>query len=405
MSSWLIFGLIMSYLCIAYILIKWGNMKCIGVTPLRTPVFMAILFTSGLEVGGIMLPLIDFPRFEDLINYPEYSFTNPLAMEFASMGFAIWSGYFMMCFYFCIIEPKVRFFEIPLVKFLNTAVIIITCSFTTYLFLSNLPFYLPEFGDGKNLNTFFYLVVFLVISAATYSSTKIKYVRILSLTSSTLFFLLIIGMWIASFTIEQARFSEIFSTSILLGDYFIDLPKFLLPINLYHEFYLYWWFSWYIMIGQFLARFVGGVRTYQLLLMILFIPSIPLAMWFSVIFIYYQNNIEIYGMYNLLMMFVGTLFVINSLDSLIRLYTDNLNITTKKLGTRNYLLINIFSLCVLTLMYNFEFLQIEWIGAIVAGLFIACICFILLNKFKIVNQIDSSPIENKLDFDKVKSIS
>ena len=212
-------------------------------------------------------------------------------------------------------------------------------------------------------------------------------------------------MWIASFTIEQARFSEIFSTSILLGDYFIDLPKFLLPINLYHEFYLYWWFSWYIMIGQFLARFVGGVRTYQLLLMILFIPSIPLAMWFSVIFIYYQNNIEIYGMYNLLMMFVGTLFVINSLDSLIRLYTDNLNITTKKLGTRNYLLINIFSLCVLTLMYNFEFLQIEWIGAIVAGLFIACICFILLNKFKIVNQIDSSPIENKLDFDKVKSIS
>jgi choline-glycine betaine transporter len=159
------------------------------------------------------------------------------------------------------------------------------------------------------------------------------------------------------------------------------------------------------MIGQFLARFVGGVRTYQLLLMILFIPSIPLALWFSVIYIYYQNNFEIYGMYNLLMMFVGTLFVINSLDSLIRLYTDNLNITTKKLGTRNYLLINIFSLCVLTLMYNFEFLQIEWIGAIVAGLFIACICFILLNKFKIVNQIDSSPIENKLDFDKVKSIS
>ena len=110
-------------------------------------------------------------------------------------------------------------------------------------------------------------------------------------------------------------------------------------------------------------------------------------------------------MYNLLMMFVGTLFVINSLDSLIRLYTDNLNITTKKLGTKKYLLINIFSLCVLTLMYNFEFLQIEWIGAIVAGLFVACICYILLNKFKIVNQIDSSPIENKLDFDKVKSIS
>ena len=123
MSSWLNIGLLTSYAFIAYILIKWGNIRCIGVTPLRTPVFMAILFTSGLEVGGIMLPLIDFPVFEDTISNPEYSFTNPLAMEFASMGFAIWSGYFMMCFYFCVIEPKVRFFEIPFIKFLNTVVI------------------------------------------------------------------------------------------------------------------------------------------------------------------------------------------------------------------------------------------------------------------------------------------
>ena len=103
MSSWLNIGLLTSYAFIAYILIKWGNIRCIGVTPLRTPVFMAILFTSGLEVGGIMLPLIDFPVFEDTLANPEYRFTNPLAMEFASMGFAIWSGYFMMCFYFCVI--------------------------------------------------------------------------------------------------------------------------------------------------------------------------------------------------------------------------------------------------------------------------------------------------------------
>ena len=80
--------------------------------------------------------------------------------------------------------------------------------------------------------------------------------------------------------------------TIYTGDYFKDLPQYLLPINLYHEFYLYWWFSWYIMIGQFLARFVGGIRTYQLLLMILIIPSIPLGLWFSVIYIYHQNNID-----------------------------------------------------------------------------------------------------------------
>ena len=57
---------------------------------------------------------------------------------------------------------------------------------------------LPEFGDGKSLNLFFYLIVLFVISTATYSSTKIKYVKILSMTSSSLFFLLIIGMWVAS---------------------------------------------------------------------------------------------------------------------------------------------------------------------------------------------------------------
>ena len=403
MSSWLNLGLLTSYAFIAYILIKWGNMRVIGVTPLKTPVFMAILFTSGLEVGGIMLPLIDFPVFENTSANPEYLFTNPLAMEFASMCFAIWSGYFMMCFYFCVIEPKVKFFEIPFIKFLNTVVIIITCSFTTFLFLSNLPFYLPEFGDGESLNLFFYLIVLFVISTATYSSTKIKYVKILSMTSSTLFFLLIIGMWVASFIWENAEYNQIFMSTALLGDYFKDLPQYLLPINLYHEFYLYWWFSWYIMIGQFLARFVGGIKTYQLLFMILIIPSIPLGLWFSVIYIYHQNNIEIYGLYNLMMMFVGTLFVINSLDSLIRLYTDNLNLTPKKLGLKKYISLNIISLSVLTMLYNFEFLQIEWIGAIVIAMFLGCLINILLTKYKLVNDIKSSPSENKLDFSKVDS--
>jgi choline-glycine betaine transporter len=223
------------------------------------------------------------------------------------------------------------------------------------------------------------------------------------MTSSTLFFLLIIGMWVASFLWENAEYNQIFTSTALLGDYFKDLPQYLLPINLYHEFYLYWWFSWYIMIGQFLARFVGGIRTYQLLLMILIIPSIPLGLWFSVIYIYHQNNIEIYGLYNLMMMFVGTLFVINSLDSLIRLYTDNLNLTPKKLGLKKYISLNIASLSVLTMLYNFEFLQIEWIGAIVIAMFLGCLINILLTKYKVVNNIKSSPLENKLDFSKVDS--
>ena len=405
MSNWLIFGLLANYICIAFVLIKWGNIRCTGITPLKTPVFMAILFTSGWEVGVIMLPLVDFPRYEDFINYPEYSFTNPLAMEFASMAFAIWSGYFITCFYFCVIEPKVRFFKIPLVNLINTIVIVITCSFTIYLFLINLPIYAPELGDGKSLNAIFYLIVFLVISAAVYSSTNIRYVKILSMTSTILFFLLISGMWIASFTIEKIAITQIFTSINLMSNYFLDLDKFLLPINLYHEFYLYWWFSWYIMIGQFLARFVGGIKTYQLFLMIMIIPSIPLGLWFSVIFIYYQNEISTVGAYNLCMIFVGTLFVINSLDSLIRLYTDNMNLTPKRLGQKKYIALNIFSLCLLTLMYNYDFLEIEWIGAIVVALFAACLIYIFTMKFNTVRKIDSSPVENETNFENSEIIS
>ena len=104
-----------------------------------------------------------------------------------------------------------------------------------------------------------------------------------------------------------------------------------------------------------------------------------------------------------MMMFVGTLFVINSLDSLIRLYTDNLNLTPKNLGLKKYISLNIISLSVLTMLYNFEFLKIEWIGAIVIAMFLACLLNILFTKYKEVSGIKSSPPENHLDFSKADS--
>ena len=104
------------------------------------------------------------------------------------------------------------------------------------------------------------------------------------------------------------------------------------------------------------------------------------------------------------MMFVGTLFVINSLDSLIRLYTDNLNLTPKRLGKSKYIFLNVLSLSMLALMYNFDFLEIEWIGAIVIGLVVSCLIYIVATKRNIVTNIKSSPAENNLDFDKVNAI-
>ena len=124
MTAWLSAGLIFTFCAIAFILYRWGNMRCVGVTPVHTFTFIAILFTSGLDVGLIMFPLTEFAGYADLATSPEYAFTNPLAIEFGFWAFLIWGFYFLTCFYFCVIEPHVKFFEIPVIKVLNNIVII-----------------------------------------------------------------------------------------------------------------------------------------------------------------------------------------------------------------------------------------------------------------------------------------
>jgi len=404
MTTWLSAGLIFTFAAIAFVLYRWGNVRCVGVTPVKTFTFIAILFTSGLDVGLIMFPLTEFAGYADLTASPEYAFTNPLAIEFGFWAFLIWGFYFLTCFYFCVIEPRVQFFELPPIKLINNIVIIGTCAFTGYLLLSNLPWYLPELGDGESIIGSFYLIVFLVIAAAVYSSTNIRYVRILSLATSWLFIGLIALMWAGAFLSENSSIGEFANTVALLGGYFGNIHEFVLPLNDYHEFYLYWWFAWSIMIGQFTARFVGGLRTYQVLLAMLIFPSIPIATWFTVLYYYSANSIDTTGFYNIAMAIVGITFVINSLDSLIRLYTDNLNTTVARLGKVKYFFANLIILSGLTLLFKLNFLQIQWVGAVVIGLFFSCFGYILFNKFKEVSEIKSSPIENEIDFKKIESV-
>ena len=59
MTLWLSAGLIFTFAAIVLILYKWWDIQCIGVTPVRTFTFIAILFTSGLDVGLIMFPLTE----------------------------------------------------------------------------------------------------------------------------------------------------------------------------------------------------------------------------------------------------------------------------------------------------------------------------------------------------------
>ncbi len=394
------FGIGLALALVVYCVIKWWNVRAIGVTPVPLFTFIAILFTSGLDVGLIMFPLGEFPTYADTANAADYGFTNPLAIEFGFWGFLIWSFYFLTSFYFCVVEPKVKFFEIPIVKILNNIVIVGTCAFTASLFLVYLPFYIPEMGDGETVITTFYLIVFCVILAAAYSSTDIKFVRILSVGSTFLFIGLIVFMWLYG---GMGIGEMATNLSDLTTGYFGNLHRFALPINDYHEFYLFWWFAWSIMIGQFTSRFVGGLRTQYLLLALLFIPSIPLAIWFSVLYFYYSNGIDTTGMLNIAMIVVGVTFVINSLDSLIRLYSDNLSLTPARLGKAGYIVGNVAVLFGLTLAFQTQWLQIQWIGAVVVGIYLACVAYILLTKRAEVAAIKASPEENTLDFERIEA--
>ncbi len=374
MSILLSIGLIFTLLAAFFILFKWGNEECHGIYKVAPFTFVAILFTSGLDVGLIMFPLTEFPVYADTAANPEYAFSNPLSIEFGFWGFLIWTFYFLTAAYFSIIEPKVRFFELPVVKFINNAVIIGTCAFTAYLLLINLPWYIPQIGDGETIAPAFYVIVFGTIVIATLSSTDIKYVRILSLSSTYLFLALILFMWVGSSIGLGGLFSNL---GLLVSGYFPKIHKFVLPLNDYHEFYLFWWFAWSIMIGQFVSRFTAGIKVYKLIIYMLIVPSIPLALWFSVVYGYYIAGITTEGLFAIAMISVGIIFVINSLDSLIRLYTTNLDLTVEKLGKNKYIIANIVALSAFTLLYKLDFLQIQWVGAVVILIYFACFAYIL----------------------------
>lgn len=403
MTLWLSAGLVFTFAAMAAILFKWGNLRCIGVTPVRTFTFIAILFTSGLDVGLIMFPLTEFAGYAE----PDsaYAFANPLAIEFGFWAFMIWGFYFLTCFYFCVIEPRVKFFEIPLVRLINNLVIIGTCAFTAFLLLKNLPWYLPQLGDGESLIPAFYLIVLAAIVMSVFSSTNLRYVRVLSLATSWLFIALIAGMWGLAFLTDNGSPADFVSTAGLIGEYFSNLGAFMLPLNDYHAFYLFWWFSWSIMIGQFTARFVGGLRTWQLLAAMLVFPSIAIGTWFSVLYYYHVEALSIGGLVNIAMVIVGVSLVVNSLDSLVRLYSDNLNLTPARLGKPLYIAGNILGMVALTLLFKLEFLQIEWVGALVIALYFGCFAYILLYRRDAVLAISGSPKENRLDFSKIEFAS
>ena len=356
---------------------RCGNLILSGQMPTRFFAFFAILFTSGLDVGLIMFPLTEFPVYE---TEQAYSFANPLAIEFGFWGFLIWIFYFLTTFYFCIVEPRLKIFDIPWVKLVNNSIVIATCAFTGFLFLQ----YLPDYIEG--ITPFYrFSLVALVLLAAVFSSTDIRYVKILSLSSTWLFFALVVVMW----AFGGLGLTGLASNLFQLGEYFTNIHRFILPFSDYHAFYLFWWFAWSIMIGQFVSRFVGELRTWQLFLALLIIPSIPISIWFSVLYGVYEQGQDISGFLTWFMVLVGVIFVTNSLDSLTRLYTDNLQLTVDRLGRLKYIGLHWLLLYSLILFYQFTPLQIEWIGLVVIGLYAVVALLVILRRKLLVDPVNS----------------
>ena len=350
------------------LVLRYRNTRIEGSAPMPLVTFLAVLFTSGLDVGLLMFPMVDFEIFA---SEPDYAFANPLALEFGFWGFLVWAFYFLTTFYFCVVEPRLELFEIPAIKLINNLTIIGTCAFTGYLFSHYLPGYIEGIPDAVR-----YSLVAGTVLVAVISSTQIRFVKVLSLASSGLFFALIAGSFLAS-DMGVSGFSD---TVGQLGDYFCKLPRYVFPINDYHAFYLYWWFAWSIMIGQFVSRFVSGFTAWQLLLLLLIVPSIPIALWFSVLYWYFANDISIAGLMSWTMMGVGILFVVNSLDSLTRLYTTNIGLTVEALGTGRYVAVNWVILFMLIMAFQFTPFKIEWVGLVVVGIYAAIYTLIYLRR-------------------------
>ncbi len=379
MMTLLSIAMVVTLVSAVFVVLRWPTYQCVGDTPLPTLSFLAILFTSGLDVGLIMFPLIDFQTYATEI---DYSFASPLVIEFGFWGGLVWGFYFLTTLYFCAIEPRLKLFEMAPIRWIHNLMVIATCAFTAYLFLAYLPSYIEGIGAAAT-----YLLVGSVIVLVVVSSTRLTVLRVLSLSSTGLFFVLIAFAWLGS----GVGISGLLGTMSGLSDYLTNLNRFVLPINDYHGFYLSWWFAWSIMIGQFVARFVNGMAAWKLFIAILVVPSIPIALWFSVLYGYFAGAIPVGDSITLLMIVVGILFVINSLDSLTRLYSHNLGLTVDALGRSRYVLTHAGLLAGLVVLYQFTPLKIEWIGMIVIGLYVAIYGLVFSKRAELMGSASDAP--------------
>lgn len=351
--------------CALFVLIRWPNVRCTSDTPVGTFTLIALLFTAGLDMGLVMFPLTEFPIYQE---DEAFAFTNALAVEFGMWGPLVWLMYFVSTFYFAAIEPRIKLFEIPVIKWVYNLTVIATCAFTGYLFITNLPNFAPDMPQWALWGLTITVLIISVISSGNF--WIMKWLAILSTYGFGI--LSFTALAVITFAYSQVGLVDFFGNIKLLLDYFANILHFTTPIpdsQGYHEFYLFWWFAWSLMIGQFVSRYVNGLPAWQLALAMVFLPAIPLGLWFCVLFIYHQGQIDIPTWLNWFMISVGIVFVINSLDSLIRLYSSNLGWSREELGAKLYYPLHFCMQFLLVCAYFFTPFKIQWVGLVVCGIY------------------------------------
>ncbi len=337
-----------------------------GSEPASITALIAILFTSGLDGGFILLPLFEYNQYT---TDEVYQFTNPLAIEMGFLGISAWAMYFVSTLYFLTLEPKLKFFEILWVKRLSACVVVATCAFTLSLFLDLMPYYLP---DQLKQNTWLLgglttiiIVASLVISINTLLMTLVSKVSVI-----TFLLLCCYLAWLI-----QLDFTDIAQSISYDSDYFNHAHRFILPFNDYHEFYLAWWMTWSIMLGQFVAKFVRNLKPVTLFFVMTILPLLPSFIWFSLLFQFFENGYVLSTASQLVMLILGCGFVINSIDFMVASYSQTFNLTLSKQGPVKFVIFNTGILVILTCLF-----QSQWVFVQTAASLVVLIIILLLAK-------------------------
>lgn len=342
--------------------IKFYNRSLTGQHPSSPIALFAILFTSGLDGGFILLPLLEFKQYQEADS--SFSFTNPLAIELGFWGFTAWALYYVSALYFLTLEPKYRWFDKPVVKIVNGIIILTTCAFTLSLFLTLMPHYVP-FNLSQQLS--FLFIAFLIIIALRMSES-VQLMTVFSQLSMCAFGgLTFMLFFISDFNVTNAK-----TTVTLASDYLIHLDKFILPFNEYHEFYLAWWLTWSIMLGQFVARFVKNMSPLKLLWIMTLVPLIPSFIWFSVLYFIDIKQLVLSDRVNLVFLLLGVAFVVNSLDFMVAQYSTVFKLNRQCLGRRKFMVYNALLLLALTWLFQYQILLVQYTAALV----ICLICYL-----------------------------